>query len=213
MTYGKAIYPLRVVSLQMIMSEQNNNSSEEFTKEQTAQDQSLEKTREEQTNANKAELSKLHDLLKQLPEELLATVLAEKIQQDRSASGEIIKVVKAVSQEFSGPIPPPQVLAGYDNVQAGFANRIVAMAEKEQAHRHFIEDKALSSSISIQKRGQIFALILSLLILIGSMFLIYNGREISGSVLAGSVLIGLAYTFINGRKRDEPKDEKALDKH
>lgn len=171
-------------------------------------DQNVEKEQaDEAQSVEKAKLTEIQDLLKKLPEELLASALAEKIQEDQSAPSEIIKVVKAVSQEFSGPIPPPHILAGYDNVQAGFANRIVTMAEKEQSHRHVIEDKALSSSISIQKRGQIFALILSLFILGGSMFLIYSGKEISGSVLAGASLTGLAYIFITGRKRDEAKEE------
>jgi uncharacterized membrane protein len=83
------------------------------------------------------ELIEIHDLLKQLPEELLASVLAEKIQQEEPAH-EVINVVKAVSQQFSGPIPPPQILGDYDKVQPGFAERIIAMAEREQSHRHGI---------------------------------------------------------------------------
>lgn len=80
------------------------------------------------------------------------------------------------------------------------------MAEKEQTHRHVIEHQALASNISIQMRGQLFALILSLLILGGSMFLIYKGKEISGSLLAGASLTGLAYIFITGRKESESKN-------
>lgn len=185
------------------MNNQNNNSEEKSTTEQPP-DSSIEN---KAISSNTA-LTEIRELLKQLPEELLASALAEKIQTDHSAPKEIIKVVKAVSQEFSGPIPPPQILAGYENIKTGFANRIVEMAEKEQSHRHGIEDKALISSITIQKRGQIFALILSLIILIGSMFLIYKGKEISGSILAGATLTGLAYIFITGRKQDEQKDEK-----
>lgn len=152
-------------------------------------------------------LAEIQELLKQLPEELLANVLTEKIQQEESSS-EVIKIVKAVSRQFSGPIPPPHVLGDYDKVQPGFAERIIVMAEKEQAHRHGMEHQALSSGISIQKRGQIFALLVSLVILGGSMFLIYSGKEISGSLLAGASLTGLAYIFITGRKHDEPADEE-----
>lgn len=147
----------------------------------------------------------IQELIRQLPEEFLAIALAEKIKNDQSEL-EVTKVVRAVSQQFSGPIPPPQILGDYDKVQAGFAERIVAMAEKEQTHRHVIEGKALSSEISVQMRGQVFALILSLVILCGSMFLIYSGKEIAGSALAGSSLIGLACIFITGRKSKELPD-------
>ena len=41
------------------------------------------------------------------------------------------------------------------------------------------EHQALSAGISVQNRGQIFALIVSLVILGGSMFLIYSGKEIA----------------------------------
>ena len=160
----------------------------------------------EQFIKGKQELAEIEEFLKQLPEELLASVLSEKIQQEEPSG--VIKVVKAVSQQFTGPIPPPHILGDYDKVQVGFAERIIAMAENEQAHRHGIENRALSSEISIQKRGQVFALFLSLLILVGSMFLIYSGKEISGSVLAGSSLIGLAYIFITGRKSDESPDKE-----
>lgn len=145
----------------------------------------------------------LKHTLEQLPEqaieELLAEIVAERIQEERATL--------AIYQQFSGPIPPPHVLSGYDQVQAGFAERVMAMAEKEQAHRHGLETQALTSSITIQKRGQLFALLLSLLILLISGFLIYDGKELAGSAIAGASLTGLAYIFITGRKtKNSEKD-------
>ena len=40
------------------------------------------------------------------------------------------------SYSFMGPIPPPGILAGYNNVIPNGADRVIMMAEKEQAHRH-----------------------------------------------------------------------------
>lgn len=185
------------------MSDQSDNSQAEHAE---AQEQPSQFPEEITDQASK--LAEIQELLKLLPEELLANALAEKIQQEESPIG-VINVVKAVSQQFSGPIPPPHILGDYDKVQTGFAERIIAMAEKEQAHRQGIEHQALSSEISIQKRGQIFALIVSLVILGGSMFLIYSGKEIAGSVLAGASLTGLAYIFITGRKSDESPDKES----
>ncbi len=146
---------------------------------------------------------RLKEIFEQLPEQaienLIAEIVAEKVQEERG--------MQATYQQFSGPIPPPQILSGYDQVQAGFAERIVAMAEKEQAHRHGLETQALSSSISIQKRGQFFALLLSLLILSISVSLICEGKELAGSAIAGASLTGLAYIFITGHKNKRPEKE------
>ncbi len=152
---------------------------------------------------NQQEETGLKEILEQPPEqaieEMIAEIVAEKIREERRT--------QAIYQQFSGPIPPPQILSGYDQVQAGFAERVVAMAEKEQAHRHGLETQALSSSISTQKRGQFFALLLSLLILSISGFLIYEGKELAGSAIAGASLTGLAYIFITGRKGKHPEKE------
>ena len=36
----------------------------------------------------------------------------------------------------AGPLPPPEMLARYEEVYTGLAGRIVVMAEKEQKQRH-----------------------------------------------------------------------------
>jgi len=125
----------------------------------------------ETINTNALEETQLKEVLNKIPaqtlEDLLAQIVADRIQQNEA------QTIKAVYQQFSEPIPPPQILSAYEQVQAGFAERIVAMAEKEQSHRQGLETQALTASIPIQKRGQTFALLLSLLILSLSGFLIY----------------------------------------
>ncbi|MBY0345943.1 MAG: DUF2335 domain-containing protein [Neisseriaceae bacterium] len=51
-----------------------------------------------------------------------------------------------VSQKWSGPIPSPDALQYYEQVLTGSAERILVMAEKEQAHRyeHDSEVRALA---------------------------------------------------------------------
>ena len=40
----------------------------------------------------------------------------------------------SVRASFSGPLPPPELLKQYDEVVPGAADRIISMAEAEQAH-------------------------------------------------------------------------------
>ena len=49
---------------------------------------------------------------------------------------------------FLGPLPPPEVLAKYEAINPGFANRIVAMAEAEGDHRRNQEKKSLDADIT-----------------------------------------------------------------
>lgn len=55
----------------------------------------------------------------------------------------------AVQQQV-GPIPPPEILKNYDAVKAGFAERIIKMAEEESAHRREIEKLVVESQAEDQ---------------------------------------------------------------
>jgi uncharacterized membrane protein len=54
---------------------------------------------------------------------------------------------------FSGPLPPPEALSQYESISNGLAERIVQMAEREQAHRHEQEKQALTEDEENNKRG------------------------------------------------------------
>ena len=96
-----------------------------------------------------------------------------------------------VATQFSGPLPPPSILRGYDDVCPGFAERIVKMAEDEGDHRRDLERQMVKSDIASAaaipeevRRGQIFAFLLSLAFLIAGTFLIYNGKQITGALVS-----------------------------
>ncbi len=43
----------------------------------------------------------------------------------------IVHYIRQTSlSSYSGPLPPPEVLSGYENVKEGFAERILVLAEK-----------------------------------------------------------------------------------
>lgn len=122
---------------------------------------------------------------------------------------EIIQVMQtAIKQEsFSGPLPHPDLLRGYDAIKSGFAERIVRMAEKEQEHRFEREKiqldcdkKVISDAASESKRGQYFALIISVLFLIGSVVLALFGHDTIAGILGGGTLASIVTVFITGRK-------------
>ena len=52
---------------------------------------------------------------------------------EEAVENETKKVIAEVIQgEFSGPIPPPSIIEGYERVLPGSADRIITMAENSQ---------------------------------------------------------------------------------
>lgn len=131
--------------------------------------------------------------------EIPIDALTEEIQ--RAPFDEARKVVRTaiLQQTFSGPLPHPKTLNGYT---PDHADIIVGMAKSEQAHNHKLEQKSIEAGIATEKRGQNYALIVSLSVIVGAIYLIASGKQLSGVFLAGSTLIGLAYVFITGRKKE-----------
>lgn len=56
------------------------------------------------------------------------------------------QVITRVSRFFSGPLPPPEVLAGYNDAFQGAAERIVTMAESQLKHRQEMERAVVESN-------------------------------------------------------------------
>lgn len=57
--------------------------------------------------------------------------------------------VFVAESSWQGPLPPPEILQGYEAAFPGAAERILRMAEDQGAHRRDMEKQALG----IQKEG------------------------------------------------------------
>ena len=61
-----------------------------------------------------------------------------KLQKDMKAKNRNSELLH-LKEEYSGPIPHPNILKQFEEVIPGSADRILKMAEKEQEHRHEFE--------------------------------------------------------------------------
>jgi uncharacterized membrane protein len=98
------------------------------------------------------------------------------------------------------PFPPPEVLAAYDNVTKGAADRLISMAEKEQGFQH----KRSNEAQFLQKLGLIFGFVLALVVIGGGVGVILAGQSWQGFCMVmggGSSLIGVA---ILGNAKSKP---------
>ena len=107
--------------------------------------------------------------------------------------------IVAIGREISGPMPSSAELAGYEKILPGSAERILAIWEKEVAHRHENEDTVIREAFRLSSKGQncglITILICAGLILI-SIFLKQPLVSIPSAIIA---LAGMATVFF-GKK-------------
>jgi len=117
--------------------------------------------------------------------------------------------VRASLQSFSGPIPHPSTLEGYERLVKGSADRIIQMAEKQVTHRHSIEKKIIKSETLNSLLGVIFAFVIAMTTVLGGVWVMVNGSVWGGGFLGAAGLLGLVSVFIYGtRSRREEREKK-----
>ena len=106
-------------------------------------------------------------------------------------------------ERYSGPVPRPDGLLKYEQIQAGFANRLISMVEKEQAFRHNLGDKELlfindkyKNENKYKKRGQWFAFFSIILIVVLCLYAFYKGFSKEGSEIIRYTLVLIVALFI-----------------
>lgn len=124
---------------------------------------------------------------------------------------ELIEIQAAIqTRSFSGPLPPPDTIAEYNQSIPNGAERIMAMAERQSAHREQLEDQVVRGNIASQTRGSYFAFVLALVALLGGFFLIYTGKSAAAGLVAiissvGSLAAAFAYSKYEQRNERESK--------
>jgi uncharacterized membrane protein len=115
-----------------------------------------------------------------------------------------------VSQTFSGPIPPPQAVAGYEEICPGSAKIIIDSFEQQTRHRIEMERAVLESQEreqlrvherhrrenSLRRQSLWSALAVVMTLILGSIALIVAGFDTAGLVALGTTIVGLAGAFI-----------------
>ena len=110
------------------------------------------------------------------------------------------KVHTAVQQtSFSGPIPHPEILHGYDAIVPGAAERILTMAEDDAKHQRVIEMAALDAAKAEVRLGQWLGFIIGIAALGTSLTAIFLGAEVVAGIIGGTTVVGLVSAFIFGR--------------
>ena len=105
-------------------------------------------------------------------------------------------VQMVITQQYSGPLPQPKDLAEYNSLIPDGANRIMAMAEKEQEARHKFNYDASKS----RNKGQNYAMCSVILITGLSAYLAYLGAYIASSTIMVSAGVAIVGSLVIGKK-------------
>jgi uncharacterized membrane protein len=105
---------------------------------------------------------------------------------------------------FSGPLPPPEILRGYETLIAGAAERILVIAEEDAKHLRAIEMAALQAARAESRMGQIFGLIIGLAALGTTVAALMLGSPTVAALIGGGTVVGLVSVFILGRVKQSP---------
>ena len=110
----------------------------------------------------------------------------------------------ALTQAFSGPIPPPAVLAEYDSRFPGFAERIMSMAEREAETRHELEktnaeiaSRDIAAARTETRRGQWMSFAITAMAFAAAIYCAKIDQPWVAGIIAGATLASGVSTIMN----------------
>jgi len=111
---------------------------------------------------------------------------------------------------FSGPLPPPEVLARYNEIVPNAADRILVMAEKQAEHRQFLERTVIKSDTRQSIVGLTLAAVLALVFGLGGIYLIATGHTTDGLVamLAPLAAVIGVFVYADRSRRGERRERR-----
>jgi len=107
----------------------------------------------------------------------------------------------ATATAFAGPIPPPELLAEYEQTLPGLADRLVMIAENESEHRRALQRRA----IRLSELGLAAGFTIAMTALGGGIFLVHEGSQAEGMSSIILAIASLVLVFLN---RGKPAREK-----
>lgn len=119
-------------------------------------------------------------------------------------------------ERHRGPLPSPRQLDAYERCLPGAAERIVAMAEREQGHRHATVDgfgafrnDTLAHVKDRDARGQRLGALICAGVISLCFYMAFLGHSTAAASLAAATLVGLAGVFVTRNSKSTKSTEVA----
>lgn len=109
--------------------------------------------------------------------------------------------VQTVMVAYSGPIPSPEILARYDEIDPGIAREIVAMARQQSTNRHALERSLVAGRFRNELAGILCGAAVALASVWGSVELTRAGFPGGGLAAILIEIAAIAGVFFVGARR------------
>lgn len=125
---------------------------------------------------------------------------------------ESVGLVLSQTTHTSSPVPPAELLAGYNDAFTDGAHRLFSLVEAQSAHRQSLELKTVESNIALTSKGQLFAALLA--VFFGGIGLYFGviGHVALASVVFTTTIGGIVTTFVLGKQAQSQSLEKKAPK-
>lgn len=106
--------------------------------------------------------------------------LPNELEQNETELSDEDIVISRREAHFAGPLPPPAMLAHYEEIHEGLAHRLLNLTEKEQEHQHKLDLISISN-----ERPKIYgSIFISCLMVLGGVACAYYDQPVLGGVIA-----------------------------
>jgi len=123
-------------------------------------------------------------------------------------SSTVIAKSTTITRKYSGPLPPPEILAEYEELLPGASQRVFEHMEREQAHRHLMDnrdqdsrDETEGNLYTTARRGQTMAFIVTLVMVGAACGLAAYGFTAAAVAIGGLGLGQIVLGFLNQKKK------------
>ena len=134
---------------------------------------------------------------------------------EQTASSDL--AAKVSSQQvaiYQSPLPPAQELEALKNVDPDLPKRLMAMAEKEQSHKHATEsrlveinEKTIRENQRLVGRGQWLGFTIGIVTVVAGSITGIMGAQFTGGFIGTGGVVALAATFIYGSRQHPSSGE------
>lgn len=138
-------------------------------------------------------------LLNNLPGEKKRQILDFLRQQPLEVEQAAASMVHQSIRTTTSPVPPAELLEGYNRAIPDGANRLFTLVENQSEHRQQLEKGMITVQNRVTVRGQVFAFVLTLFLTGIASYFGYRGQEWLAGTIFTPTIVGVATVFLAGR--------------
>ena len=118
-----------------------------------------------------------------------------------------VTIKTEASLSYNSPLAPPEIIAGYARILPDAPERILAMVERQEAHRQLLEKTVVEAGVNNASKAITVTAYISTLFVAASVYMVHEHYVVYGIVTLGSTLATLAGVNFYGKAAQ--KNERA----